>query len=131
MKPYAFSNTALNVLRETHTPTLEKAKQYVARGWAVTPVQFESKQPILREWQAGGVSEEALDQHFGSEPVNIAIVLGDPSHGLVDIDIDHPDALRFAPKLLPETNCVFGRQSMPSSHWLYQVPSRRKAFVFQ
>jgi putative DNA primase/helicase len=131
MNQNAFANTIFNVLRDNHNPTLEIAERYNANGWAVTPVQFKTKQPILSGWQHGGIAEDALSYYVGLDPLNIGIVLGEPSHGLVDIDIDDPLAIPFAEKLLPKTNCIFGRRSMPRSHWIYQVPGpeRREAFV--
>jgi hypothetical protein len=130
MEYKSVANTSLIVLHDNHNPILEIAQRYVAKGWAVTPVQFRTKRPILKNWQ-GGIPAGSLAHHFGSDPVNIGIVLGDPSQGLVDIDIDDPIALQFVEKFLPDTTCVFGRRSMPKSHWIYRVPStgKREAFV--
>jgi putative DNA primase/helicase len=50
-------------------------------------------------------------------------VLGCVSNGLVDIDIDDPEAVYFADQLLPNSDCEFGRPSNPRSHRLYQVTS--------
>jgi hypothetical protein len=41
------------------------------------------------------VPYDALDSHFESGAVNIGIVLGDLSHGLVDVDLDDPQAIYF------------------------------------
>jgi hypothetical protein len=59
--------------------------------------------------------------YFNGDPTNIGVLTGTPSGGLVDVDIDSPDALKFAPHFLPQTNCIFGRLSNPQSHWLYRV----------
>ena len=131
MNPNAFANSVFNVLRDNHNPILGTAERYTAMGWAVTPVQFRAKQPLLKNWQSGGIPEDSLGRHFGSDPVNIGIILGEPSHGLVDVDIDDPAAIPFADKILPKTDGVFGRHSMPRSHQIYKVssPQRREAFV--
>ena len=86
---------------------------------------------MLNGWQAGGIDNDSLNDHFGLDQLNIGVVLGDPSNGLVDIDIDDPAAVAFAERLLPETNCIFGRLSRPRSHQIYKVSSaqRREAFV--
>ena len=62
-----------------------------------------------------------IGDYFNGNPANIGILMGKPSGGLVDIDIDNTDALRFADRFLPKTNCVFGRQSKPRSHRIYKV----------
>ncbi len=48
------------------------------------------------------------------------ILLGEPSGGLLDVDVDCDEALRLR-KLLPTTSCKFGRKSKPESHFLYLV----------
>jgi hypothetical protein len=125
----ANNSTACNV-RHEH-PTTKIARDYLERGWALTPVQFRGKQPVLTGWQSTKITQDGIDQHFGSGQTNIGIVLGDLSHGLVDIDIDDPVALQFAEKILPDTDCVFGHRSSPRSHWIYQAASvgRIEAFV--
>ena len=61
---------------------------------------------------------------------NIGILLGEPSGGLVDIDLDSWEAVALADLFLPATNAIFGRKSAPASHRLYLVPSctKRKSF---
>lgn len=127
----AVANSSIIVLRTNPNPTLGMARNYASRGWAVTPVKFRAKQPLLRNWQHGEIAEDDLDHYFGSGEVNIGVVLGEASHGLVDVDIDDPVALPFAEKFLPTTGCKFGRASMPRSHWVYEVasPGRREAFT--
>jgi replicative DNA helicase len=46
-------------------------------------------------------------------------LLGEPSGGLVDVDLDCAAAVRLAPVFLPATGAVFGRLSAPASHYLY------------
>ncbi len=106
------------------------AKKYLDKGWAVTPVAYRTKRPLLNDWTNARLTLDAIDQHFGSARVNIGVVLGDPSGGLVDVDIDDPDALPFADHFLPDTDCAFGHRSSPRSHRLYQVrsPGRHVGF---
>lgn len=129
MKNITSANSTFTVSH--NTTILDAARRYAKRGCAITPIEFRAKKPILPGWQRGGVPEESFDEHFGSPPCNIGIVLGDPSNGLVDVDLDDPDAIPFADKLLPSTGCVFGRPSRPRSHRLYQVTSagRKDAFI--
>jgi hypothetical protein len=40
-----------------------------------TPVEYESKRPLLKEWQKGEILEEDFKQLFSSGPINIGIEL--------------------------------------------------------
>ncbi|MBC7772283.1 MAG: bifunctional DNA primase/polymerase, partial [Pyrinomonadaceae bacterium] len=62
-----------------------------------------------------------LPQHFNGQPQNIGILLGEPSGGLIDMDLDTPESIRIAPRFLPKTDLVFGRESKPRSHWVYHI----------
>jgi putative DNA primase/helicase len=106
------------------------ARKYHDRGWAVTPVCHRGKRPLLNDWPNTRLTPEAINRHFGSVPINIGVVLGDQSNGLVDVDLDDPVAIHFADQFLPNTDCVFGRPSNPRSHRLYQVgsPGRHVGF---
>ncbi|MCA9309574.1 MAG: bifunctional DNA primase/polymerase, partial [Phycisphaerales bacterium] len=53
---------------------------------------------------------------------NIGLLLGTPSGGLVDIDLDCVEAVELAPQFLPPTVTVTGRPSRPRSHWWYVCP---------
>lgn len=64
------------------------------------------------------MSLNQLDDHFGASPCNIGVLLGEPSNGLVDIDLDCSEAVRLAPRFFPDT-CRFGRDGKRSSHWLF------------
>ena len=95
------------------------ALDYVYRGWSPIPIPFGTKKPILEEWQNLRISEANVTKSFGDEPQNIGILLGEPSGGLIDIDLDAPETIKLAPIFLPPTNCRFGRPGKPDSHWLY------------
>ena len=62
--------------------------------------------------------ESDLPSHFGNVHQNIGLLLGEPSGGLIDVDLDSTEALALAPILLPDTDCIFGRQSKQGSHRL-------------
>ncbi len=66
--------------------------------------------------------ENNLSKHFhdgNGKPQNIGILLGKPSKGLVDIDLDNFWSVQYTTHFLPETNAVFGRKSKRRSHYLY------------
>lgn len=102
--------------------TLEAARQYRARGIAVIPVPYKKKGAILPDWPRLRLKEGDLVKHFGGDPTNIGGLLGDPSGGLADADIDCVEALRVARAILPETGLVTGRKSSPRSHQFYISP---------
>ncbi len=101
-----------------HFSPLEAAREYVARGWAAIPL--DGKRPLLQGWTKAELTPEDLRQHFRDD-TNVGVLLGEPSRGLVDVDLDHSMALRLADRLLPPTEAVFGRPSKPGSHRLYRV----------
>lgn len=98
---------------------LDAARAYLARGWQPIPVPFRAKDPNRRGWQKLQLTLDDLGDHFDSKSQNVGILLGDPSGGLVDVDLDCPEALRLARVFLPRTDASFGRKSKPGSHRLY------------
>ena len=82
--------------------TLEAAHSYVRRGIRVVPLPRGSKKPIIPGWQHLRLTEEELSEHFGPGD-NIGLLLGEPSSGLVDVDLDAPEALIVADAFLPPT----------------------------
>ncbi len=87
--------------------------------WNLTPIWSQTKKPILPAWQEMRLTERELSEYLEEETIGVGVVLGETSGGLVDIDLDDPLAVELAEGLLPKTNCVFGHESKPSSHWLY------------
>ena len=102
--------------------TRELAAKYIELGFSITPVKFKGKNPIIPNWQNLRIGVEDIKNYFPTEPTNIGVLLGTPSGGLVDIDLDDIDAVQFASVFLPPTEMMFGRTSRPSSHRLYRVP---------
>jgi hypothetical protein len=100
---------------------LETARRYLERGWRCVPLPYRGKAPRLHGWQTLRLDGAALAQHFDGAPANVGVLLGEPSGGLVDVDLDCPEAIRLAPAFLPPTRSRFGRPSKRASHWLYVV----------
>ena len=82
------------------------------------PVADRGKNPLRPAWQHSTLETPLTDF---PQQCNIGVLLGTPSGGLVDIDLDCPEAIAAAPYLLPPTGLKFGRQSKPDSHWIYVV----------
>jgi hypothetical protein len=111
--------------------TPELVLNYIDQGFAPIPVKFKSKEPINKGWTDLAISKNNIADYFRGEPTNIGILTGERSGGLVDVDIDNIDALKFAEWFLPDTDCVFGRESKPKSHRVYRVPDtgRRETYA--
>ena len=101
---------------------------YINHGFAPIPVPYQTKAPITKEWNKLTVTANNFESYFDGTLTNIGILTGKPSGGLVDVDIDSLDALKFASWFLPKTNCIFGHESKPKSHWVYRV-AKVKAVV--
>lgn len=110
--------------------TVEAAHEYVRRGWAVLPVKPRSKKPRLTNWSNLRVGNHEIPKVFRAGD-NIGLLLGEPSGGLVDVDLDCPEALKLADTFLPQTSMIHGRESKPASHHWYRVsspPERTRKF---
>ncbi len=101
--------------------TVKQVAEYIRRGWATIPVPYRSKAPILDEWQNLRLTPEAIGNYFNGKPQNIGVLLGEPSGWLIDIDLDHVQAVVEAENFLPATGAIFGRASKRRSHWLYRA----------
>lgn len=82
------------------------------------------KGPVLKGWQHLRISADQAVHHFNSCG-NIGILLGEPSGGLVDVDLDCAEAVKLAEQFLPTTDAVTGRPSRPRSHRWYIAPGLR------
>lgn len=92
---------------------------YTERGWRPLLLEPGRKQTLERGWSTDPPSLEEILARLDGRAWNIGIVLGQLSGGLVDIDLDCPEAVLLADSFLPATACVFGRPSKPCSHRLY------------
>ena len=90
--------------------TAECARVYAARGWSYIPVPFKSKKPIVDQWQNLRLTVVDIPQHFNGQSQNIGTLLGIPSNGLIDVDVDATEAVRLAPHFLPRSQCRFHRR---------------------
>lgn len=116
---------------EPAQPALEIALAYHERGWSVIDLHAGSKAPVRQGWQKEHLDPDAIRARFNGQPQNIGVLLGAPSQGLIDVDLDHPLAVRLAPAFLPETGALFGRQSKPGGHRLYRCDAPYKSETFK
>jgi DNA polymerase I-like protein with 3'-5' exonuclease and polymerase domains len=99
------------------------AELYLGKGLSPIPVPPRSKKAVHPNWQHLRPAPEDLDHLFPpGEAHNIGLLLGAPSGGLIDIDLECPEAIAAAPAFLPATTWLSGRQGRLRSHWWYRVP---------
>lgn len=106
---------------------LDAARAYLRRKWMPVYVPPRTKRPVEKDWQNQRLTEADLPAHF-DRPGNIGLILGEPSGGLVDVDLDCPEALELADQYLPPTPSMTGRKSTPRSHRWYisDVPATKQ-----
>lgn len=114
---------------------ISTAVEAFERGWQAVPVRTGTKAPHVSSWvHIRWKDRDEVATHFGGwrdEGVNnIGLLLGEPSAGLIDVDIDHHRATRLKHHFLPATAMRSGRQGRPDSHFWYiadgPVPSTRR-----
>lgn len=107
---------------------LAAARENTRRGWRVIPIARGGKRPQLPDWPQLRLDIEELPEFF-SNGCGIGILLGAPSGGLVDVDLDTCEAAALAPLLLPSTDRIHGRESSKRSHYWYiaePIPASKK-----
>jgi hypothetical protein len=109
---------------------LEDALAFHGRGWLPLPIPTGKKKPGIEGWQKLRPTEADLPRYFNNNQ-NIGLLLGAPSNGLTDIDLDWPEARLLAPEFLPQTKRISGRKgSLRSHYWFITNPIiRTKKFV--
>ncbi|MCC6910151.1 MAG: bifunctional DNA primase/polymerase [Phycisphaerales bacterium] len=100
---------------------LDAARAYTARGYRCVPIPLRKKGPVDAGWPDLRLDDADLPQHFSGRG-NIGLLLGGPSGGLTDVDLDCAAARELAPQYLPPTLAITGRASAPNSHWWYRCP---------
>jgi hypothetical protein len=107
------------------------ARYYLSKGRQVVYVPLRGKNPGFDAWEKTRLTPVTVDEHFptGRDSSNIGILLGAPSGGLVDVDLDQPEAVHVAPFFLSPTGWVSGRLGKQRSHFWYVVddPPRKAA----
>jgi hypothetical protein len=95
------------------------ALEVIARGIAPVPIPIGAKNPTRRGWQKLRITAAEAPDYFSGGALNVGALMGPPSSGLADADLDCPEAIKLAPHLLPATRSVYGRRSKRRSHFHY------------
>jgi hypothetical protein len=104
--------------------TRKYAADYIRRGMSPVPVVAGKKYPNFEKWQDFRLTEKGVADVFDGTPRNIGILLGTPSEGTVDVDLDVPEATKIAGWFLPPT-VMSGRGNAPRSHRWYESPGSK------
>ena len=107
---------------------LEMARTYLSRG--LVPIRLKAGEKIPPgKHDANTLSQENAAQLLSRGLHNIGLRLGADGGGLVDFDLDWPEARRVGAKLLfafPK----FGRSGAPGSHYLIRCPGFDRGVKF-
>jgi P4 family phage/plasmid primase-like protien len=95
------------------------ARKYLERSWTPIGYEHKSKSPNSKGWQNKKRDAINVDKEFVGTRSNVGLLLGEPSEALVDVDLDCPEAIALADRILPVTGAEFGRPSTPRAHRLY------------
>jgi bifunctional DNA primase/polymerase-like protein len=108
---------------ESNRAIFDRIQSYLRKGWQPIPIPPWKKAPRQKNWTALRFSEGEIRQHFREED-NVGLLLGEPSGGLVDVDLDAPEAIELAAKILPPTSRRHGRAGKRESHrWYVAIPT--------
>ncbi len=103
----------------TINDTRRAAERYLRAGLAAIPVAAGEKNPNRQGWQRERHTVEDVPRLW-SNGQGVGILWGAPSGGMVDVDLDWPEARIAASYILPPTR-TFGRPGAPESHRVYRV----------
>lgn len=109
--------------------SVDAAAWAVQHGYQPVAVRTGTKRPYqtveMGAWTHQRYEGDQVREQFAAYAEdgarNIGLSLGEPSNGLVDIDIDHPKASRLKEHFLPATPMRSGRPGRPNSHYWYHV----------
>lgn len=100
---------------------LDAALAYMGRGWTPIDLPLNGKAPGRDNWQSERLDEGELRTRLDG-PRNLGLLMGEPSDGLVNVDLDSPEAVALADHFLPRTDLVSGRESVGKAHRWYVCP---------
>ena len=108
--------------------TQAAAREYVLRGWSPVPVPRGSKAPAIKGWQNLRLAAGDVTKYFKND-ANVGLLVGEPSKGLIDVDLDCIEAARLVASFMPNATMKSGRGTRPGTHWWYiatgVIPSTR------
>jgi hypothetical protein len=106
-------------MRKRTVNSPQAARDCLLEGIRTIPLKPNTKKPKSGTgWNKLIIEERDISRHFKIGD-NIGGLWGDPSGGIVDMDLDCDEAVDIAYHLLPETR-IYGRVKNPTSHYLFR-----------
>lgn len=107
---------------------LEAAQRYLARGLTPIRLGLQSKQPVGKH-DANTLTADNAERLIAAGGYNLGLRLGPDHGGLVDFDLDWPEARRLGGLLL-DRFARFGRAGAQGSHYVLCSPDPVKSRKF-
>lgn len=95
---------------------LDPLLYYRKKPWQMIPLR--GKAPYTKDWPNAVFNHDELIKRY-VKGENVGLILGERSNGVVDVDLDCPEAMA-ATVFLPQGNTRFGRDKTASTHYLYR-----------
>ena len=124
----------MSTTEKHNAAVVEAALDAYRRGLTPLPITRHSKSPTMAGWTKLRWPDPATDTGEGEDAVraafeeytaggstNLGVLLGEASGDLIDVDLDHPAAMRLKSYLLPYTAAVHGRETSRKSHYWYRA----------
>lgn len=124
----------MSTTEKHNAAVVEAALDAYRRGLTPLPITRHSKSPTMAGWTKlrwpdpttdTGEGEDAVraafEEYTAGGSTNLGVLLGEASGDLIDVDLDHPAAMRLKSYLLPYTAAVHGRETSRKSHYWYRA----------
>lgn len=104
------------------------ALEAIRRGFQPIPLETGGKRALIPGWprlrwqntpEGRAEAQQKFDEWSLEGSGGLGVLLGEPSGGLVDVDLDHALTNRLKDHFLPRTPARSGRASRPNSHYWY------------
>ena len=116
-----------------NNPSTAAAVRAFESGYTPIPIRNGAKSPHIsawthKRWTTVDEVRTAFDRWHADGASGVGLVLGEASGNLVDVDMDHPMAIRLRDNFLPHTPMQSGRAGRPRSHRWYRCETNLPGF---
>ena len=124
----------MSTTEKHNAAVVEAALDAYRRGLTPLPIPRHSKSPVMAGWtrlrwpdpttdtgEGEAAVRHAFEEYTAGGSTNLGVLLGEASGDLIDVDLDHPAAMRLKQYLLPHTAAIHGRETSRKSHYWYRA----------
>ena len=124
----------MSTTEKHNAAVVEAALDAYRRGLTPLPIPRHSKGPTMAGWNklrwpdpttdtgdGEAAVRSAFEEYTAGGSTNLGVLLGEASGDLIDVDLDHPAAMRLKSYLLPYTAAIHGRETSRKSHYWYRA----------